>query len=179
MQLALFILIVAASNALSAPTLIAPRNKSQHPKYSIYLIRHGEKPDDDSAGLTLAGEARAQCIARKYSQTGFTSLFCMDYDADTGAHARACETLQPLADATGLPLNHKYQEQDDEGVSGALLKAAQSGPVMVAWEHKVLGQIAGDLTGQKWKYPGSEFDLVWIFDPSTGQITESSEGCNA
>lgn len=29
---------------------------------TIYMIRHGEKPEDDSPGLSPEGEQRAQCV---------------------------------------------------------------------------------------------------------------------
>ncbi len=29
---------------------------------TVYLIRHGEKPDDDGIGLSARGEQRAQCL---------------------------------------------------------------------------------------------------------------------
>ena len=29
---------------------------------TVYLIRHGEKPDDDGNGLSTTGEQRAQCL---------------------------------------------------------------------------------------------------------------------
>lgn len=31
-------------------------------KPTVYLIRHGEKPDDDGNGLSAEGEQRAQCL---------------------------------------------------------------------------------------------------------------------
>ncbi|KAF0687413.1 Aste57867_20849 [Aphanomyces stellatus] len=145
----------------------------------IYLIRHGEKPDDDNDSyLSPRGEERAACLAQKWATFGFTSLFCPDFDPDTNKRGRACQTIRPLSQATGIALNSDFDRDDDQGVAKAILKAAKNGPVLLAWEHKVLADIAKDLSGAKKKYPSEEFDLIWTYNPNKNKfLADSNENC--
>jgi hypothetical protein len=49
---------------LTLTTTAALAKKSDPPKISntVFLIRHGEKPDDGGNGLTAQGEERAECL---------------------------------------------------------------------------------------------------------------------
>lgn len=49
--------VVASASAATLTTL-----KRKDYDNFVYLIRHGEKPDDDSNGLSAQGEERAQCL---------------------------------------------------------------------------------------------------------------------
>ena len=77
----------AASSAAAAP-----------PVTTIYLVRHGEKdlsPGLADPGLTSAGEARAQVLAKKLAGRHPAALFTTDT-------RRTRATLVPLAQATRL-----------------------------------------------------------------------------
>ncbi|KAG9400827.1 hypothetical protein AC1031_010265 [Aphanomyces cochlioides] len=145
----------------------------------IYLIRHGEKPDDDdNKYLSPRGEQRAACLAKKWKNFGFKSLYCPDFDRDTNEHGRACQTLRPLPQATGIPLTSSYDVDDDSGVAKAIVKAVAKGAVLLAWEHKVLSDIVNDLNGASKDYPGDEFDLIWTYDADKGKfLADSYENC--
>lgn len=36
---------------------------------TVYLIRHGEKPDDDGTGLSAQGEERADCLRQVFGSS--------------------------------------------------------------------------------------------------------------
>jgi phosphohistidine phosphatase SixA len=68
------------------------------PTTTIYLMRHGEKdlsPSLTDPGLTPAGEARAQELAKNLARHHPAALFTTDT-------RRTRATLAPLAQATGL-----------------------------------------------------------------------------
>ncbi|CAK4081094.1 unnamed protein product [Aphanomyces euteiches] len=127
----------------------------------IYLIRHGENQ------------------TTTWKNFGFTSLYYPNFDCDTNKHDRACQTLGPLSQATGIPLTSTYDvDDDDSGVAKAIVKAAANGPVLLAWEHKGLSDIADDLNGASKDYPGDEFDLIWTFDTDKSKfLVDSYENC--
>ncbi|KAF0687412.1 Aste57867_20848 [Aphanomyces stellatus] len=162
----------SAIAAIPTDVDLAPPNlddlEIEHVKLNkyIYLIRHGEKPDDeDDKYLSPRGEQRAACLAAKWKAAGFTNLYCPDFDPDTNKRGRACQTLRPLSKAIPLPLNSDFDRDDPDGVAAALLEAVQDGPVLLAWEHKVLTDIGEALGGASKTYPKKEFDLIWTFDP--------------
>ncbi|KAF0689769.1 Aste57867_18812 [Aphanomyces stellatus] len=147
--------------------------------FLIYLIRHGEKPDDDTdPNLSPRGEARAACLAQKWVHYGFTELLCPHFNPVSGKRGRACQTIRPLSTAMGLPLNSTIGRDDYVGAAAAALTAAKRGPVLVAWEHKALAGIAKALNGKKRKYPGRTFDLIWIYNPNDGTfLPDGHENC--
>jgi hypothetical protein len=71
-----------------------------------------------------------------------------------------------LASTLKLKLDLRFGKGDEAGlVEGA---TAANGRVLIAWEHEAIPDIANRILGtssicpQKW--PGSRFDVVWIFD---------------
>ena len=173
--LALLFLLVSAVRAASKGKTSGASSSSGG--NLIYLIRHGEKPSDDSPGLTSQGKARAACISTKWSlDKKFTALFAPAYKPD-GSRKRAFDTITPLASRLHETINTKCDRDDTACIVKAAKAAQAKGNVLVAWEHKELTNIAKKLSGQSLEYPGSTFDLVWIVD-AKGKLTKSTEGCN-
>lgn len=156
---------------------------------SISLIRHGEKqlgdglphgvsvdgiPDIES--LTTRGWQRAGALVGLFvpRTDGFgarvlptpTRLFA----SEIGPHSqsrRPLETLQPMSDRLGLPIDGPFLHDDLDGLVQAI--RACEGDVLVAWEHKRIPLIAKRLVGdastvpQVW--PDDRYDLVWVLEP--------------
>ena len=71
-----------------------------------------------------------------------------------------------LATELKLALDLRFPKGEEADLVKAAIAAA--GPVLIAWEHEAIPEIANGILGngktcpQKW--PGSRFDLVWVFD---------------
>ncbi len=156
---------------------------------SISLVRHAEKqlgmgpphgvladgtPDPES--LTPRGWQRAGALVGLFvpraDQSGSAILPTPTrlLASDVGPHShsrRPLETLQPLSERLGLPLDDPFLQDEVD----LLVQAVQAceGHVLVAWEHKRIPLIANRLIGegstvpQVW--PDDRFDLVWIVEP--------------
>jgi broad specificity phosphatase PhoE len=158
---------------------------------SISLIRHAEKqlgdgpprgvsvdgtPDPES--LTPRGWQRAGALiglfVSRAGQHGTAPLATPDrlVASEVGPHShsrRPVETLQPLSERLGLPLDEPFLADDLDHLVQAI--QAMSGHVLVAWEHKRIPRIANMLVGrgssvpQVW--PDGRFDLVWVLEPDS------------
>jgi hypothetical protein len=78
---------------------------------------------------------------------------------------RPQHTVLELATGLKLSLDLRFSKGDEIELVKASLNSP--GPVLIAWEHEAIPGIAKDILGnntspQKW--PGSRFDLVWVFD---------------
>src|SRR5947199_10426924 len=73
----------------------------RRPVTTIILIRHAEKiidPNNPDVDLSPAGQARAQELARMFGDAGINAIYATQYK-------RTQETVKPLADKLGLPVN--------------------------------------------------------------------------
>ena len=61
----------------------------------VYLVRHAEKGTGEDPGLTEAGQARAEALARRLVGAGVDRIYSTDY-------RRTRDTAAPLADALDL-----------------------------------------------------------------------------
>jgi hypothetical protein len=163
------------------------------PANKIMVIRHAEKPSDDGAieGVTAAGEkCKHELIVRGWQRAGalarlfaplkaFTdprlaqpkTIFASKVD-DKGSSLRPQHTVLELATLLGPKAKFVLdygKDKEDKLLDAAI--AAES-PVLIAWEHEAIPDIANRILGnentvpQKW--PGSRFDLVWVFDRADG-----------
>jgi hypothetical protein len=162
----------------------------------IMLIRHAEKPDDPPPpyGVTHHGEQDPESLSVKgWQRAGaLVCLFAPDrgplqspllstpqalYAASPGSSGseeskshRPEETITPLAKKIGLSIQEQFTKGQEAQVAEAAM--AESGVVLVCWQHKVLHLIANQILGndttapQAW--PGDRFDLVWVFDLQSG-----------
>ena len=94
-----------------------------------------------------------------------------DSDPDHGPSRRPSETLQPLADRLGLPLDTRIK-QGDEAVLAAELQSL-SGVVLVAWEHKAIveglvPQLPIGKGSPPTHWPDDCYNLVLRFDRAAG-----------
>lgn len=170
---------------------------------TIFIIRHGEKPgpapppfgvdgdgNQNRHSLLPRGWQRAGALALLFAPTdtptrrGIASpgqLIAPDYGdpATTAAH-RTYQTIVPLSQLLGLPIETPYAE-GQEAALGRSVATASSGVTLICWEHTAIPAIASAITPlaaeaappQSW--PGERFDLIWsfTFNASDGAYTFS------
>lgn len=152
----------------------------------IMLIRHAEKagPQEqgvdrlghaDPASLSVTGWQRAAALLHLLAPRDDTDLgprlavprhlFAAAPDA---AHAstRPRDTLQPLAEALGLPIDERFSTDDPLRAVAAHLRSLHE-PVLVCWRHGSLPALANELLQREEApaaWPEHRFDLIWVVD---------------
>ncbi|RXS92810.1 hypothetical protein ESZ00_19925 [Silvibacterium dinghuense] len=158
------------------------------------IIRHAEKPTQAIAGvkqkgeknshhLTVKGWQRAGALAHFFApghaqsseslivppQFLFASAPSHSADDECKSH-RPEATIKPLAEKLGLKINMTF----NRGQESAVASAAQAckGPVLIAWQHDSIYEIAkvipgGDIAPQHW--PENRFDIVFVFTLRSSQ----------
>jgi hypothetical protein len=154
----------------------------------IMIIRHAEKPgvsgggagiardgSEDAESLTVRGWTRARALVSLFVPASGHTLRAglatprVVYASGLGKHSnslRPQETILPLCEKLGLTATTDYlKDEFDEMTADAL---AQTGPVLICWEHLVIpdiaDQILGDETTAPRAWPDDRFDVVWVFD---------------
>jgi hypothetical protein len=124
---------------------------------TLLLIRHAEKSGDpDDAGLTPAGQARAQAYVAYFQALTLGSariaapawLIAAADDADS---QRSRLTLEPLAAALGLPLDTSLGDDHTRQLVHRLREEARydGATTLVCWTHKYLPALATALGAPK------------------------------
>lgn len=150
-----YYLLAAAAAVMASPT--------------VYLIRHGEKPDDGGNGLSAQGVQRAQCLRSvfgkdsKYNigyimaQTPKKSMFdnkrpivpdkckSLTITATGGKRTRPYETVRPLADDLGLTVDTSCDRDDPKCVKKAVENYKGDGNILICWQHEALTDIVKKL----------------------------------
>src|SRR6266576_4605291 len=86
---------------LGAVIIFAYLETFSRPITTVILVRHAEKniePNNPDPDLSPAGEARAQELARMFSNAGVNAIYATEYK-------RTQETVKPLADRLGLSVS--------------------------------------------------------------------------
>jgi broad specificity phosphatase PhoE len=167
---------------MSTPAPTTPR---------IMVIRHATKPaknppphgvnpdgDHDKESLTTVGWQRAGALATLFApsrgplQSSELATPQLIYASGIGKGSdseRPMETITPTAEKLGLTPNTDFLKgQETAMVESAV---AQTGIVLICWEHKAIPGIANQILGndttvpQKW--PGKRYDMVWVFELDT------------
>ena len=163
---------------------------------SIAFVRHAEKqpgdgpphgvlvdgtPDPDSLiprGWQRAGALVGLFVPRSVeSGPALLPTPSRLFASEVGPHShsrRPLETLTPLSDRLGLPLDEPFVQDELDQLVAAIRGC--DGHVLVAWEHKriplIANQLVGDSASVPQVWPDERFDVVWVFepDPSTGRF---------
>jgi len=178
------------------------------PAQKIILIRHGEKQvvpppfgvtedgDQDKHSLSVRGWERAGALvpffrspwasgiltpSARYASNVSSQKTLVDGE-DVAKSLRPQQTLTPLSLALSLDINIDWTVGQEAQLADAI--SANSGIVLVAWEHKHIPLIASALSDQApTSWPGGDrFDIVWVLDPiasgkySFRQISQSLLG---
>jgi broad specificity phosphatase PhoE len=171
----------AANGAATVPvTVVAPPPPAEHDV--VMIIRHGEKPDgttpgidengdEDDSSLTTVGWERAHALVDLFDPphgTPPSPLARPDriYAAgvtDDGEGQRTRETVTPLADALGVPVDTELGRGDEKKLVKDVL--AQSGSTLISWQHGGIPEIVDDFPSVSPKppeeWPSDRFDVVW------------------
>jgi phosphohistidine phosphatase SixA len=152
----------------------------------IILMRHADKPDDpDDPDLSAAGVTRAEHLATYIPQT-FGKPDYIIATARSKHSDRPLETVEPLAHAVGVSVQHDIRDKDFEDLVDEIFSdAAYRGKtVVISWHHGTLPAIAALLGAPAGTYPDPWPDdtynviLDFRYDPNSGspptvtQVTE-------
>jgi broad specificity phosphatase PhoE len=146
------------------------------------IIRHGEKPDgtspgldengaEDDSSLTAVGWQRAHALVGLFDPAeGDPRAPLARPDAiyaagvsDEGEGQRTRETVAPLAEALGLPVNTEYGKGDENKLVKDVMK--RSGTTLISWQHGEIPTIVDEFPSvsptppEEW--PSDRFDVVW------------------
>jgi hypothetical protein len=151
------------------------------------FIRHAEKPDATAAGVTPAGTPdKEDLIVQGWQRAGALGRFFAPVDPATrvkgisqpgiiyaamvnakSSSLRPQHTVGPLAGLLNLTVDICYGEGDEPALAKAAIAAAQTMPVLIAWQHQDIPTIIKAINGHHLgphKWPGDRFDLVWVLD---------------
>lgn len=143
---------------LGAVVVFAYFSTFQRPLTTVILIRHAEKvidPNNPDVDLSPAGQARAQEIVRMFGEAGISTIYATQYK-------RTQQTVKPLADKLGLPVNQINSRNTSDLV--AQIRAQHSGQVIfIAGHNNTVPEIVAALGGPTFPIiPETEFDNLYI-----------------
>jgi broad specificity phosphatase PhoE len=174
----------ATPGPVAAPTTAEPAPRV------VMIIRHGEKPDGDAPGvdadgnvddssLTAVGWERAHRLADLFDpaqgapRPGLarpTAIYAAGAN-DNGEGQRTRETVAPLAERLGIPVNTDYGKGDEKKLAKDV--AAQPGPTLISWQHEEIPGIVDAFPSVKpdppSEWPDDRFDVVWT-------LTKTADG---
>ncbi|PNP43333.1 hypothetical protein TGAMA5MH_04790 [Trichoderma gamsii] len=148
---------------------------------TVYFIRHGEKPSDDSdPNLSAQGQQRAQCLRTVF---GASSQYNIGYiiaeKPKDDSRLRPLNTVTPLAQDLGLTVDTSCGKTKSDCVADLVSDYKGSGNILICWEHSELTNIADAMGIDKPPtYPDDSFNLIWTSPaPHTAVTSITSENC--
>jgi broad specificity phosphatase PhoE len=143
---------------LGAVVVFAYFSTFLRPVTTVILVRHAEKkiePNNNDPDLSPAGEARAQEIARLFSDAGITGIYVTQYK-------RTQQTVKPLADKLGVPVTMVNSRSTAELL--AQIQSQHRGQtVFVAGHNNTVPEIIAALGGPTYApIPENEFDNLYV-----------------
>ena len=121
----------------------------------ILLMRHADKPDDpDDPDLSATGMARAEHLATYIPQT-FGKPDYIIATAPSKHSDRPLETVEPLARAVGVTVQHDIGDKDFEDLIDEIFSnpTYHGKTVVISWHHGTLPAIAALLGAPEGSYP--------------------------
>jgi phosphohistidine phosphatase SixA len=149
----------------------------------ILVMRHAEKPEDvGDPNLAPAGQARAQALAEYIPEQFFTPDFILA--AAISKHsARPYETVKPLSERTGTPIDATTADQDYAFLAREIRSDARYAAkhIVVCWHHGNIPSLMRALGAAGGTYPDpwdpAVFNLILKLEfadalPAVVQVTE-------
>jgi phosphohistidine phosphatase SixA len=121
----------------------------------IILMRHADKTDDsEDEDLSDAGEARAQRLATYIPET-FGKPDIIIATAHSKHSNRPKETVQPLADALGIKIQHDFENKEFADLVDDIFNDPdyKNKTIVICWHHGNLPAIAALLGVPAGSYP--------------------------
>lgn len=168
------LMIVACFAASCLASLVAgaaPEKARTSPRL-VMIIRHAEKPPEESKSVNLSkeGKERAEALPRLFEGTGsrsspFPTPNFIFATKDSKHSHRPVETVAPLAKKLGLTINAEYADADYGKLAEHLFHDSKYAgkTILICWHHGMIPQLAEKLgaTSAPDKWNGSVFDRVW------------------
>jgi hypothetical protein len=144
---------------------------------TIYILRHGEKPDDkEIPDLTIQGVARAYYLPKHWQTEGYAKpdvIFC--FRNAHGTQNRSVELMTPFCHENAIPMNVDFAENADEDKLVAHVMTQTTGKtVLICWEHNNIPKIVAgifEILSQSLGVKNSMKDKFrfWALDPTNGK----------
>ena len=160
------------------------------PPAVVYLIRHAEKLTDGREDLSEKGFARAQVLVRMFvPAAGEERVPLLKPEVVIATHRsahsnRPVETVTPLAEALGVPVESDVLNEEYGVLASRLLGGAYAGKVvLVSWHHGKIPALTRALGAvppyEPW--PEGQFDRVWkiVWVGGKASVTDVPEGVMA
>ena len=148
----------------------------------LMIIRHAEKPDESADGVTPEGADDAESlIVRGWQRAGALAQFfrarsevtpLVIFAAGAGHKSNSKRPMQTvtalaalLAPNPGFEFITKYLKDDLQNLIADVLP--RPGPILIAWEHKLIPALIGllpDAPDVPDAWPDDRFDIVWVLD---------------
>lgn len=161
------------------------------PPCVIYIIRHGEKPDEPGRkhrGVDFQGqENEHSLLPRGWQRSGaLTALFdpargplrpglqiprtlvSPSYGGkkDNARH-RTHQTISGISGRLGIAISADFEKGEEPKLASSLVKSGP-GPVLVCWDHAHIPDLAAAIpvvggTAVPRQWPEDRYDLIWAF----------------
>jgi broad specificity phosphatase PhoE len=167
-----------AGMAMCAPAMLVGQKGDKDkgddccPAY-VLIIRHAEKPPDDSKSPDLAprGIARAKALPQLFTKSAkrpdpFPKPDYIFATHDTKQSHRPTQTADPLGAALGLKIDQRFGDPDVKPLAREILERKQYAgkTILIVWHQGTIPDLAKALGANDaphaWK--NSVFDRVWV-----------------
>lgn len=143
---------------------------------SVLLMRHAEEPDS-GPHLNDRGRERAHSLVKLFP-TRFPKPTALFAAQSTKQSSRPMETLEPLAQATGLRLNEEFSNERFSELAFQLMSDPKyvGGHIVVCWHRETLPEFATALgvdSPPRWR--ATVYDHVWFIRFLNGKPSLSDE----
>jgi hypothetical protein len=153
---------------------------SAQAEVTVVMMRHAEKPAAGLGQLDCKGLNRAlklgPLLTSRFGKADTVLAPNPAVKITLGTsfwnYVRPLATIEPYAIRNGLPVNTEFGWNDPSSVVNLFLNR-QQGLVVVAWEHRMLVEIANQLMqklGSNQKipaWPSDDFDTIFVFNIDT------------
>jgi hypothetical protein len=164
----------------SPSSAVSAQEKSKTYPKLIMIIRHAEKPPEESKSVDLSseGKERAAALPKLFEVSDkkpkpFPTPDFIFATKNTKHSHRPLETVTPLAKKLKLTIDSEYADAEYGKLVDQIFQNAKykDKTVLISWHHGMIPQLAEKLnaTGAPSSWKGSVFDRVW-------QITYDEQG---
>jgi len=133
------------------------------PTQTLLIMRHAEKPDDDTdPHLAPVGQVRAQQLASYIPQT-FGTPSAIIAAADSNRSVRPRETVEPLAASIPLTIQTPYADAQFAKLAANIGRrdAFPQPLIVICWHHGEIPKLMHGLGAAVGSYPASWDKLVF------------------